>query len=93
MEQLIKDQCERNRDKWDKYQQYETEGYTIDGQTEMAEIRKTSDQITQQTAEAVMSAVREMMEQEFYSYGVFNDLDPKSKVENLLTQLQAKDLI
>jgi len=32
----------------------------------------------------------EVVEKEFYSFGVFNNLDLKSKVENILSQLQAE---
>ena len=56
IEQLIKDQCERNRKEW-----YDSQFNTFGVETKEEEL-KNLDQITQQTAEAVLSAVREYIE-------------------------------
>ena len=55
IEQLIKDQCERNRKEW-----YDSQFNTFGVETKEEEL-KNLDQITQQTAEAVLSAVREII--------------------------------
>jgi len=94
IEQLIKDQCERNRKEW-----YDSQFNTFGVETKEEEL-KNLDQITQQTAEAVLSAVREMVEwmradeervQQWISKGGVDYIDNKAKLEilnKLLTQLQ-----
>ena len=90
MEQLIKDQCERNR-----------EIYERENKKDNVNIYAVLDEATQQTAEEILSAVRAMVEkQKAFRKQETNERNTKyftrlsqhrDTLDDLLTQLQANN--